>query len=298
MHQTHIAGVDLNLLPALAALLEERHVSRAATRVGLSQPAMSRALQRLRRVFDDTLLVSNRDGYALTPRAERIRARLAVVLPELDALFGSEHFDPATARESYRLALSDYSVAAFGADLARAVRAQSPHSTLAYQLLDDESFDHLSTGAVDLLIVGRRAPAQFSGQLLFTDRFVCAVAADHKLARRRQLSLRDYLRFPHIRIDIERGGQHLIERTLGSPRNVAISTPFHAFAPEMLSGTDLVLTFPARLAPRFSNASNISIIEAPAELPELPFYSVWHPRLNDDPSRGWLRDVTRSVAAP
>ena len=108
MHQTHITGVDLNLLPALAALLEERHVSRAASRVGLSQPAMSRALQRLRRIFDDTLLVSSRDGYALTPRAERIRGRVAAVLPELDALFGSEHFDPTTARESYRLALSDY----------------------------------------------------------------------------------------------------------------------------------------------------------------------------------------------
>jgi DNA-binding transcriptional LysR family regulator len=89
MQETHIAGVDLNLLPALAALLEERHVSRAATRVGLSQPAMSRALQRLRRVFDDALLVSGHDGYTLTPRAERIRGQLAVVLPSLDALFGA-----------------------------------------------------------------------------------------------------------------------------------------------------------------------------------------------------------------
>src|ERR1700744_5973951 len=182
MHQTHISGVDLNLLPALAALLEERHVSRAATRVGLSQPAMSRALQRLRRTFDDALLVSRRDGYTLTPRAERLRGRLTALLPDLEELFGSEEFDPTTAQESYKLALSDYSVAAFGADLARSVRAQSPGSTLAYQLLDNDSFEHLSTGAIDLLILGRPAPAQFSGQSLFTDRFVCAVAADHKLA--------------------------------------------------------------------------------------------------------------------
>ncbi|MBV8786166.1 MAG: LysR family transcriptional regulator, partial [Mycobacterium sp.] len=70
-----------------------------------------------------------------------------------------------------------------------------------------------------------------------------------------------------------------------------------AFAPEMLAGTDLVLTFPARLSPRFSDSSHISIIQAPPELPELPFYSVWHPRLDNDPSRVWLRDVTRAVAA-
>ena len=301
MHQTHIAGVDLNLLPALAALLEERHVSRAATRVGLSQPAMSRALQRLRRIFDDALLVSGPDGYTLTPRAERVHSRLAAVLSELDALFGAEDFDPMTAQESYRLELSDYSVAAFGADLARTIRAESPGSTLAYQLLDDDAFNHLSTGAIDLLILGRPAPEQFSSQLLFTDHFVCAVAADHKLARRRQLSVRDYLRWPHIRIDIDRGGQHLIERTLGSPRKVAITTPFHALAPEMLTGTDLVLTFPARLAPKFApklgQPCDINIIEAPKELPELPFYSVWHPRLDNDPSRRWLRDVTRAAAA-
>lgn len=297
MQQTHITGVDLNLLPALAALLEERHVSRAATRVGLSQPAMSRALQRLRRVFDDALLVSGRDGYILTPRAERIRGRLAVVLPELDTLFGANDFDPSTAEESYRLALSDYSVAAFGAALARDIRANSPGSTLAYQLLDDESFDHLSSGTIDLLILGRPAPAQFSDHLLFTDRFVCAVAADHKLARCRHVPLADYLRHPHIRIDIERGGQHMIERTIGGARNIAISTPFHAFAPEMLIGTDLILTFPARLAPRFADTSEISILEAPPQLPELTFYSVWHPRLDNDPSRRWLREVTRSVAA-
>jgi DNA-binding transcriptional LysR family regulator len=296
MQQTHIAGVDLNLLPALAALLEERHVSRAATRVGLSQPAMSRALQRLRRVFDDALLVSGHNGYTLTPRAERIRGQLAVVLPELDALFGAKDFDPMTAQESYRLALSDYSVAAFGAALARKIRADSPGSTLAYQLLDDESFDHLSTGTIDLLILGRPGPAQFSSHLLFTDRFVCAVAADHKLARRRHISVQDYLRYPHIRIDIERGAQHLIERTIGGARNIAISTPFHAFAPEMLIGTDLILTFPARLAPKFADTSEISILKAPSQLPELSFYSVWHPRLDSDPSRRWLREVTRASA--
>jgi DNA-binding transcriptional LysR family regulator len=301
MQQTHIAGVDLNLLPALAALLEERHVSRAAIRVGLSQPAMSRALQRLRRVFDDALLVSGPNGYTLTPRAERIAGQLAVLLPELDALFGANDFDPMTAQESYRLALSDYSVSAFGAALARQIRANSPGSTLAYQLLDDQSLDHLSTGAIDLLILGRPAPAEFRSQLLFTDRFVCAVAADHQLARRRQISQRDYLRYPHIRIDIERGGQHLIEHTMGGTRNIVITTPFHAFAAEMLVGTDLVLTFPARLAPafapKFGRPSQISVLQAPAQLPELSFYSVWHPRLDNDPSRRWLREVTRASAA-
>ncbi|MDV3125001.1 LysR family transcriptional regulator [Mycobacterium sp. 21AC1] len=297
MHHTHIAGVDLNLLPGLVALLEERHVSRAAARVGLSQPAMSRALQRLRRTFDDALLVSSRDGYTLTPRAERLRARLAGVLPELDALFGPEHFDPLTAQESYRLALSDYSVALFGGTLARAIRGQSPGSTLAYSLIDDAAVDDLSAGTIDLLILGRPVRAPYSQHLLFQDRFACAVAADHPLAGRQQLALQEYLSCPHIRIDIGRGGMHLIEDALPIRRNIVITTPFHAFTPEMLPGTDLVLTFPARLAPKFTHGPDISIIKAPTELPALPFYSVWHPRLDNDPSHRWLRAVTQTVAA-
>src|ERR1700739_4079062 len=94
MQQTHIDRVDLNLLPPRVALLEDRHVSHAADRLALSQPAMSRALQRLRRHFGDELLVRGPDGYSLTPRAERIRAQLATVVTELNHLFATETFDP------------------------------------------------------------------------------------------------------------------------------------------------------------------------------------------------------------
>src|ERR1700758_599936 len=124
MHPTHIDRVDLNLLPPLVVLLEERHVSRAADRIALSQPAMSRALQRLRRHFGDELLVRGPDGYSLTPRAERIRAQLATVVAELNHLFDSESFDPATAAQSFRLAVSDYTVSALGPALVRHILAE------------------------------------------------------------------------------------------------------------------------------------------------------------------------------
>src|SRR2546423_12089284 len=105
---THLEGVDLNLLPPLAALLEERHVTRAAERSGLSQPAMSRALARLRQLLGDQLLVRDASGYVLTPRAERIQRQLAGVMPRLETLFADEVFDPATAQGDYRIAATDY----------------------------------------------------------------------------------------------------------------------------------------------------------------------------------------------
>ena len=119
MHMTHLEAVDLNLLPPLAALLEERHVTRAADRSGLSQPAMSRALTRLRKLFDDQLLVRNGGSYVLTPRAERIQRQLADLMPRLETVFAAEVFDPAMAEEHYRIAATDYPLLLFLPQVAR-----------------------------------------------------------------------------------------------------------------------------------------------------------------------------------
>src|SRR6476660_9140442 len=110
MPVTHLDGVDLNLLPPLAALFDERHVTRAALRSGLSQPAMSRTLARLRRLFNDQLLIRDGSSYVLTPRAERIQRQLASLMPQLEPLFAAEVFDPATANEHYRIAATDYAL--------------------------------------------------------------------------------------------------------------------------------------------------------------------------------------------
>ena len=119
MHATHIGRVDLNLLPALIALLEERHVSRAALRAGMSQPAMSRALQRLRRTLDDDLLVRTAEGYQITPRGERILDRLASAIPQLEDVFAGADFDPSTTAQVIRLAASDYAQAVLAPGLTR-----------------------------------------------------------------------------------------------------------------------------------------------------------------------------------
>jgi DNA-binding transcriptional LysR family regulator len=298
MHAAHLGLVDLNLVPALVALVDERHVSRAADRVGLSQPAMSRALQRLRRLFGDELLVRGVKGYTLTPRAERMHDQLASVVSGLDALFGPENFDPAAAQE-FRFSLTDYSVSVFGSALAQHILAQSPNSTVAYELLDDRAFDKLDTGTTDLLVLGRKPPPRFCAEQLFTDRFVCVAAADHPLATRRSVSLPEYLRWPHLSIDIGHGTQSLIDRTLdglGAPRRIAVTTPFHVIAPAALSGTDLVLTFPTRLIPLFVDPASTSIVRAPREVPDIRVYAIWHPRLDNDPCHHWLREVIRTVA--
>src|SRR5690349_24082239 len=166
MRVTHLEGVDLNLLPPLAALLEERHVTRAAERSGLSQPAMSRALARLRQLLDDQLLVRDGSGYVLTPRAERILRQLAGLMPQLETLVAAEVFDPATAQEHYRLAATDYPLLLFLPQVAREVKQLSPNSALRIESPRDTVFDDVLHGRIDLSFYVATPPAPFSHELL------------------------------------------------------------------------------------------------------------------------------------
>jgi DNA-binding transcriptional LysR family regulator len=298
MRTTHIDQVDLNLLPPLVALLEERHVSRAADRVRLSQPAMSRALQRLRRHFGDELLVRGPDGYSLTPRAERIRDQLATAVTHLEQVFAPETFDPAAAAQSFRLAVSDYTVSTLGPALVRTILTESPNSAVSCEALDAQAFDKLDAGALDLVIYGRAAPEKYCSEHLFTDRFVCVVAAEHPLAHQTSVSLSTYLRWPHLAIEIDQPWIDWALEALGTSRRIAVSMPYFAPAPSILPGTELILTIAAQLAHHNADDPRTRVLAAPREFGELQFYAVWHPRFGKDPSHSWLRQVVRTVASP
>jgi len=297
---THLEGVDLNLLPPLAALLEERHVTRAAERSGLSQPAMSRTLARLRRLLDDQLLVRHSSGYVLTPRAERIQRQLGGLMPQLETLFAAEVFDPATAEEHYHVAATDYALLLFLHQVAREVNRLSPQSALRIESPGDGVFDDLQHGRLDLSFYVADPPGGLRQELLFDDICVCVMSADHPLAKRKRLTLDAYLRCSHLVIDIIDGEQPLIAerlRELGVARRAALTVPLNAGAAAALPGTNLVATLNKRLVDRYVDDAALAIVAAPVELEPFRYVMVWHPRLDHDPAQQWLRDTIRSVAA-
>jgi DNA-binding transcriptional LysR family regulator len=259
---------------------------------------MSRALQRLRRHFGDELLVRGPDGYSLTPRAERIRNQLATAVTHLEQLFAPEAFDPAAAAQSFRLAVSDYTVARLGPALVRAILTESPNSTVSCEVLDARAFEKLDAGTLDLVIYGRTAPERYCSEHLFTERFVCVVAAEHPLAHQTSVSLSTYLRWPHLAIEIDQPWIDLALEALGTPRRIAVSMPYFALAPSILPGTELILTIAAQLAHDNADRARTRVLAAPREFGELEFYAVWHPRFDQDPSHRWLRHVVRTVAVP
>lgn len=295
----NLRRVDLNLLVALAVLLEERHVSRAADRIGLSQPATSRALQRLRHTLGDELLVRTRTGYQLTPRAERIQRELAAVLPRLELVFGGERFDPATATDRFSVLGTDYMTAVLGPGVFRRVFRAAPGMSLTLRPWHDGVLDEVTHGLADLAFAGVAAPPGLHSELLFEDRFVCLMATDHPLADRKSLTLNDFLTVRHLVVDVLRGEQSAVDRRLaelGERRTAALSVPYHSAAALAVPGTPLVATLPARLLTGPLDPA-VRVVAAPPEVEPLPFLMIWHARLDDDPAQSWLRDTFRVVAA-
>jgi DNA-binding transcriptional LysR family regulator len=287
-----IESVDLNLLAPLHALLEERHVSRAADRLHMSQPSMSRALQRLRTILGDELLVRGPGGYQLTPRAERVQAELQHALPSLEHVFSGEDFDPATAARSFRLAGTDYTVSVLSGTLLARVFAQSPGSTVVFSRWHHAVFADAEHGLVDLLIHGGAAPAPLRSQMLFEEGYACLVASSHPLAQRTTMTLQDYLDCAHVVVDVTDGRQGYVDRrieALGRPRRASVTVPYHAAAAACVPGTSLVATLPARFAVEHARPGTTTVIAAPEEIGAVRFAMSWHPRLDDDAGHRWLR---------
>lgn len=300
MLTTHIDRVDLNLLTPLVALLEERQVSRAAARVGLSQPAMSRALQRLRRVLDDPLLVRDPDGSRLTARAEDIYDQLTTVVPLLQHLLSPNDFDPSQSSAPVNVAGSDYAVHTLGPAICLQVRTQSPATAVRFHNLRlDGVIEQIRSGAVDIGLYGGDLPPDLQAETLFVEDFVCVLAHDHPLDGAASITLDDYLRFPHIVIDTADGRQTAVDRplaSLGCPRNAAVTVPYHSSALALLPGTDLIATLPARLREGWNGAHTLRAQPAPTEVATLPYHMIWNRVLDNDRRHAWLRDVVRAAA--
>lgn len=293
-----IESVDLNLLAPLHALLEERHVSRAAARLHTTQPSMSRALQRLRATLGDELLVRGPGGYQLTPRAERIQAELLHALPRLEHVFSGETFDPATAARTFRLAGTDYTVSVLSGALLGRVFEQSPGSTVLFSRWHHAVFADAEHGMVDLLIHGGTPPPPLRSHVLFEEGYSCLISSHHPLAQCSAMSLEDYLDCAHIVIDVMDGRQGHVDRrleSLGRPRRASVTLPYHAAAASAVPGTSLVATLPTKFAIQHAAPGITTVIPAPEEIGPMSYAMSWHPRLDDDVAHRWLRDTIIST---
>lgn len=298
MRQTHIRNVDLGLLASLQALIEERSISRAAERMFLSQPAMSRAFDRLQETFGDELLVRTKQGYEPTHRALHLYAELEHLLPRLNGLLRADEFQPATATDTFRIAATDFATSVlFPAFMARLTDV-APSVSLEIIPWDDGVFRKLESNAIDLALWVNTAPAEFRTQILFEERFMCLVRKDHP-AGKGALTLDRYLSYPHALVNLAQQRQGVIDKALedkGIERRVQLKIPYFASAAWVIENSDMILTVPRRLARRLVKISATRMIEPPVELSAFDYIQVWHPRLDSDPAHLWLRQTMASVS--
>jgi len=299
MRHKHIRRVDLGLLATLQALVEERSITRAADRMALSQPAMSRAFDRLQAMFGDELLVRTRQGYEPTQRAMRLYAELDELLPRLDALVRGDQFKPATATDNFRIVATDFAASVLFPALMKHLTEVAPQVSLEILPWDDSIFRRLETNALDLALWVNSAPKEFRTQVLFEDRFMCLVRKGHPVGRK-PLTLDRYLAHPHAVVSLTQHRQGVIDKAvedLGHARRVQLITPYFASAAWAIEHSDMILTVPKLMAVRLARISQTRMLETPLELAGYRYIQVWHPRRDSDPAHLWLRRSIASVSA-
>ena len=298
MRQSHLRHVDLNLLLALQALLEERHVTRASKRCFLSQSAMSRALEKLREMFGDALLIRSGRAYERTVRGDSLLRELQSLLPRLEAMVRGEEFDPARSQERFRLAVTHHASITLIPPLIRRIRTEAPDVRLEVSQWEERAYDAVIAGRLDAALSAEHPPSGLESEVLFEVDFVCVVGAAQKVHPPR-LTLTQYLQLPHVAVENWTGQQTPVDRPLaqfGAKRRVVLSVPFFSAAIFALANTDLVLTAPRKLTKIVRPLDGVRLVEPPREIKSFPFFMTWHPRLNEEPAHAWFREQVRIAA--
>lgn len=286
---------DLGLLANLDALLQEGSVSGAARRVGLSTPAMSHALARIRQRLGDPILVRAGRSMVLTPRAEALKARVHAVVNEARQTLEPERpFSPAELDRTFVVLAIDYVLTVLGATLDRVLRAEAPALSLRFVPNTTDDARALREAAADLAVgIYGDLPQDMRTRQLLTDRFVCVVREGNAAVGKR-LGLEQYLRASHVQV-APRGkpGGYIddVLRQLGHRRRVARALPYFLPALNLVAETDYVLTISERVAKALAPSLGLRLLPPPVELRPYALSLVWHPRFEGDAAHRWLREA-------
>lgn len=303
--------VDLNLLVYLDALLRERNVTQAAHSLGLSQPAMSNGLKRLREVFNDPLLIRTSDGMTPTAKAEELEPQLREILTGVDrALQPTDEFIPARENRVVRLMASDYAESTLLPAVLHELREQAPGVTLDIMNPSDVSFLDVERGKVDL-VINRfdQMPQSFHQITLWQDSFSCLLSPDNPILE--NFTLDSYLAADHIWVsktgmgvgvgvnpdDVQRLGW--VDSTLanlGKKRRIRVFTRHYQAAMTLAEQNDLIVTLPTRATHLKRDNPRVVVRDVPFEMPAMELKMAWSPLLQHNPGHRWIRQLITQVA--
>ncbi|MBS1953375.1 MAG: LysR family transcriptional regulator [Cyanobacteria bacterium SZAS-4] len=298
MREVNLSSLDLNLLVALKALLDERHVTRAAERVGLSQPAMSRALQRLRVMFKDPILVKGTGGMTLTARAEELNGPLQVILNEISHIITAPVLDPKEMSGEVLIATRDFEMSALLPSVITMIMEQAPGIRIRVLPLVGDDLSPLERNEIDFVVAGTdKSLATLNRTTLLKDSFIC-LAAPSNPAAAEKLTLKKYLALRHCLVDIGLFRAGIVDTylsELGHSRKIALRVPYFTAAAAMVENTDLVITVPKRLGVLLARTNGLVPLALPFKVRDVSIYLYWHVRNQNNPMHVWLRKCFDTV---
>jgi LysR family transcriptional regulator, nod-box dependent transcriptional activator len=291
---------DLNLLLSLHALLHTRNVTQAGDWLGVSQPAMSSDLRRLRQMFKDELLVRYGREYQLTALANALVEPLTRAVADIErALTWRPSFDPCTDSRSFTIAMSDHVMALLLPALGGRLPLEGPNVTIHSRGLSGLGSDPVAatvSGEVDLSIGAFQASAESCTELLYTERWLCAVSADNP-AVGDHMSLELFCRLPHLewrlRTPVIQSHAEVLYGSKGIQRQVSLTTDSFALLPSLLRGSRMVALVHERLA---RQVPGLKLLEPPVPIPDVQESMFWSNSMERDPGHIWLRELMRSIA--
>lgn len=303
----NLQSIDLNLLLAFEALMEERNVTRAARRIGLSQPAMSNALTRLRRTFEDPLLVRTPGTMTPTHAAQSLIEPVRNALAQLRvALEKKPPFNPAASKRAFHVLANDYAEVILLARLFGRLREQAAGVSVRIHrppnIFQPPSRTALSDSfdlAIGFFPDALSLDASVRSELLLEEDNVCVAASGHPRIRGK-ISPRQYAAEGHAAVFYKTEGPGVIDTILsqkGLRRELALQVPHFASVPFIVAESNLIATVPRRLALRLRTTLKIQVLELPIAMPPLRLSMLWHERMDVDPAHVWLRGLLAETAA-
>ena len=309
--KVNINRIDLNLLVYLDVLLRERNVTKAANHLGLSQPAMSNGLRRLRDLFEDPLLVRTSEGMTPTERALVLQPVIRDVLANVErAVQPQSDFDPSASDRVYGIMASDYAEAVLFPSVLTRLRREAPGVTLDIMTPSDVSFLDVEQGKVDM-VINRfdNMPQSFHQTTLWKDSFSCMLSHENPIKDR--FSLETYLQAQHVWVsktgmgvgvgvnprDVQRLGW--VDEALakqGKKRRISVFTRHYQAAMLLAEQKDLIVTIPSKAAKLHANNPKVVIAEPPFEIPQFELKMAWSPLLQNNAAHQWMRRLIVDVA--
>jgi DNA-binding transcriptional LysR family regulator len=301
MREANVRNLDLNLLGLLDVLLTHASVTRAAKAAHLSQPAMSRALGRLRALLDDPLLLRGSTGYVLTPKAAALQPRVRRILNDVVDLVGSDDFAPASWSDRITIAATDHQTLTILPSLMARLAREAPLLDVRVVPFVAALLPDIQDGKIDLsfAIAEQPLPRGILSEALYEDRFVTLLRHGHTAIG--NWGLETFVALDHVLVTVLGEGRGVYDEELerlGLSRHVKLTLPHFYAAMAVVSRSDLVVTLPRSLADRNMESFGLVALPPPVDRPPFTVTAIWPEVLDAQPALGWLRSVVREEARP